>query len=585
MERNQRLARQHGVLTTKNNDIMKRLLFLLLGCVFALPLSAQWSSDPLENKVLVDSDHYSSAVAWLEDGRFYLYMNMAFEDIHRIHSYLYFFDKDGNAIWDEPVIMGGDSTRAFTKTMSRLMVDDEDNAIVVRQSFKTKALETYTAYKINEEGAHLWPEEGVDLYGDGLASSLSIAALKMTQLEDGDYVFAWMDNGIMAQKISREGERLWGDGKNLGGGAYPYLVDAGRGDFIMGYQGSEGLMARRMDFDGNDVWIKPVVAFDGDLSPSVPTWTYLDFIPVEGGGLFSFYAFDGGMHYPCLAYVKADGTLGFVDGSAGCRIDYSLYAGFSPSVIYDAEHKVIYACWASYAGSQSNERFAAQKVSLDGELLWDSEGLEILPLKHRTLKNPTLALGSENTVLFNVLENIGIGNSASDPLALQSCLVDADGKFVWSDTLETVSGVESYKGDVFCSPHFDNQWILVWEDCRDYGGMVNSWFYGQNIDIKGRLGNDVRNESIVESVNQLQIYPNPVVDDARIVWLAASMLGQVEISLLDMSGRVVAEVGSATIVQGENRIDWIRPVGLPAGMYLLQMESSQGRVCAKVILQ
>ena len=564
---------------------MRRLLsFLLLFPALAFfPLHAQWPSDPMENKLLVASDHYSSSMAPLEDGSFYLYMDMAVEDIHRIHSFIYYFDKDGNPVWDEPVVLGGDSTRSFVKTMTRMMLDKDNNVIIARQAFKDQIHETYRVYKINPEGELLWPGEGIDLYGNATAETITTAALKMTQLEDGNYVFAWMDNGIMAQKLSPEGERLWGNGKNLGSGAYPYVVNAGDGDFIMVYQNS-GLMARRLDFEGNDVWTGPVTAFDGDLNPSTPTWTYLDVLPVEKGALISFYAFEGGLHYPCLSYVKSDGTLGFAAGTEGLRLGYSVHLGFNPSVLYDPENKAIYACWPEYLGTQTNTRCAAQKISLEGELLWNPEGVQLLPLKYRVVRNPTVSLGPKGTVLFGIMESTGVGAS-SDPMALRAFLLNPDGSFVWEDSMRTVSGVRSYKSDVFCSGLANNQWTFVWEDCRDNGGMVISYFYGQTISPDGILGSPSANETSRQAP-QLSVFPNPVKNRANITWhQAGTQSTNMQIKLLDLKGRELAEIGQGKATPGKNHIEWDRPSSIPSGMYILQMRSPLGISHAKIILQ
>ena len=106
----------------------------------------------MENKLLVASDHYSSSMAPLEDGSFYLYMDMTIGGMHRIHSYVYYFDKDGNPVWDEPIVLGGDSTRSFVKTMTHMMLDKDNNVIVARQAFKDRIHETYRVYKINQQG-------------------------------------------------------------------------------------------------------------------------------------------------------------------------------------------------------------------------------------------------------------------------------------------------------------------------------------------------------------------------------------------------------------------------------------------------
>ena len=74
------------------------------------------------------------------------------------------------------------------------MVDKDGNAIVVvhdlRNSPSEEQLLSYTIYKVSPEGEMLWGNEGLSI--DGGISYETSAAMKVIQLEDGSYVFAWM---------------------------------------------------------------------------------------------------------------------------------------------------------------------------------------------------------------------------------------------------------------------------------------------------------------------------------------------------------------------------------------------------------
>ena len=112
-----------------------------------------------------------------------------------------------------------------------------------------------------------------------------------------------------------------GDFTRMGAGAYPYVVDAGDNEFILFWQ-SDGLMARKLDFDGNDIWAQPTTVFSGELNPQIPAWTYLEVIPANGGIVAGWYGFEGDGHYTQIAYILPDGSHAFADADKGLRLAY-----------------------------------------------------------------------------------------------------------------------------------------------------------------------------------------------------------------------------------------------------------------------
>ena len=378
--------------------------------------NAQWSSDPAENLQLMDKSYWSTEVSMLPDGSFYILGVSPIGDIHKVTPSLFYFDKNGEEAWSEPMVFEIDSTMSWIKTNTQLATDQDGNAIVVAQDLCGNQIEKYTAWKVSKTGEYIWPEEGVNLHGEAGKPDAEInAAIKMLPQSDGSCLFAWMGDGIMLQKVSNEGEALWGQGKNIGGGAYPYIFDAGDGDILVIYQ-SSGLEARRLDYEGNDVWAAPVPVFSGELNPQIPLWTYLKVLPTSEGVLVGYYGFEGDAHYAMMSYIKFDGTHAFAEADQGLRLGYSDNWGYEPAMAFDKEEKAVYAIWQENApGTQFTSRFVTQKVSENGELLWDPNGVELIPLKERAVGYQAASIGPKNTVLFAFMEHGGVGISAATP--------------------------------------------------------------------------------------------------------------------------------------------------------------------------
>lgn len=567
---------------------MKRVILLAALALAGLGLAqAQWSNDPEENLQLMDESYWSTETAMLPDGSFYMLGVNPKEDLNHVTPFLFYFDKDGKKVWEEPMVFEIDSTMTWIKTNTQLLADNDGNAIVVAQDLCGVQIEKYTAWKVNTNGEHLWPEDGVNLHGeDGVPDAQINAAMKMLQLPDGSYVFAWMGDGIMLQKVSADGQLLWGKGKNIGSGAYPYVFSAGDGDIMVIYQ-SSGLEARRLDFEGNDVWPAPVPVFSGELNPQIPAWTYLQMIPTSEGVLVGYYGYEGDPHYTYVSYIKFDGTHAFAEADQGLRLSYSDNWGYEPHMAFDEDEKCIYAIFQeNYPGTNFTSHFVVQKVSESGELLWDPAGIELNELVERAVGYPAASIGPKNTVLFAYMEHGGVGISAGDPILLKTTLMNGDGEFVWEEPQITIGPETSTKYSVSISPYLNDQWVLFWEDCRVEGGVDDGIVFGQNIRLDGGMGTDVANETTAQVSSSLSIFPNPVGDRASIRYANESGMTQsAEISLMGLNGNVLATLYKGAMQTGANLIEWERPADLASGMYIVRMQIGDNVAFGKVVLR
>lgn len=569
---------------------MKRTFLFLMMLFLGYNVFAQWPSSPSENKRLIETTFYTSEVQTLPDGSFYIFLD---KPDGPIVPFLYYFDKDGNMVWDEPIEITRQPTLTWTKTMTHLLVDKDGNAVIGVQNTKLQMgeIESYTAFKISKEGEFLWGKDGVDLHGGEVPSGDFNAALKLTQLTDGSYIFAYMADEITLQKVSPDGKVQWGAGKKMGAGAYPYVIDAGDNEFLLFYQ-SSGLMARKLDFDGNDIWEQPTVVFSGELNSQIPAWTYLEVIPADGGFVAGWYGFEGDAHYSMCAYIKPDGSHAYVDADKGLRLAYGDFWGYSPKLAFNSEDKSVYAVFTeSIPGQSYARRVAAQKVSESGELLWNPEGVELVsPYEGEgPVGYVSVSCGPKGSALFGFMKQGGI--AANAPVELRSALLMTDGEFAWNDSIKVVCDVESVKYNLISTPFINDRWILIWEDCRDFGSgeVANTNLWSQSINPDGTMGSGPSgNEGLEYGIRglNLSVCPNPVSYDAKIVLENSLGYSQdVRISLLGMNGCLLEEVYSGQIPAGKQIIEWHRPSNLVSGMYILRIEGNSGVSYVKIVLR
>lgn len=568
---------------------MKRVYLFMMMLFLGCSAYAQWPETPEENKRLVETTFYTSEIGMLPDGSFYIFLD---RPDGPIVPFLYYFDKDGNMVWDEPIEITRQPTLTWTKTMSHLLVDKDGNAVIGVQNTKLQMgeLESYTAFKINKEGEFLWGKEGVDLHGGEIPSGDFNAALKLTQLADGSYIFAYMADEIILQKVSSDGKVQWGAGKKMGAGVYPYVVDAGDNEFILFYQ-SSGLMARKLDFDGNDIWAQPTVVFSGELNPSIPAWTYLEVIPAAGGFVAGWYGFEGDAHYSMCAYIKPDGSHAYIDADKGLRLSYGDFYGYAPRLAFNEEDKCVYAVFDEAIPGQSYaRRVAAQKVSESGELLWNPQGVELAsPYEGEgTVGYTTVSCGPKGSGIFAYMKQLGL--AANEPIEIRSALIMSDGEFGWEDSIKVISNAKSVKTNLYCTPFVNNQWVFIWEDCRDFGSgtVAQSNLWSQNIRPDGTMGGTSSSNVQLNPFSgiELSVSPNPASDYVRISFDNHSGSSQkVKMTIIGINGNMVAEVYSGNLLPGEHMIEWNRPSHVSSGVYILRVDTPSGTSYAKMVLR
>lgn len=574
--------------------IMKFCCAVALAFIAAMPVQAQWSTSPKENTELLTRVYWNVEVQATSDGGFYLLGIGPDQNINLVTPVLYYFDKDGINAWGDSIKFKTDSTLSWTKVMTHLYVDRDDNVIVIHQMLCdgdiVRGQEKYVAWKVDKTGKQLWGEDGVDLHNGECPNDQFVAAIRVTQMEAGNYIFCWMGNQTVLQNVSADGKVQWGSGHRIEAGAYPHVMDAGDGDIMLVYE-SSGLNVRRLDFEGNTIW--DVKAYSGQLNPQIPSWTYVQVYPIEDpqgrGVLIGYYGFLGNEFYPYLSYVKADGTHGFPDADAGLRLAYTDNWGMAPVLTYDKDNKVIYAIFQErQPGTQFNQRFVAQKVSLLGELLWGNEGKEIIPLQeNHTCGYQRVAMGPDGNVMFGWMENIGLGIAANDPIAVRASYLKPNGDCIWPDKIKQVCPYESTKYNLELLPYSEEQWIFVWEDCRNTGTVADGTMFAQNLYCDGSMGPEkpsMATEKLKAAESALRVTPNPVRANTYIRYMAQQD-EDVRIDLMASNGMKVLGIYEGRMSAGENTVEWQRPALLNAGMYLLKLTAGDKIAVTKILLR
>jgi hypothetical protein len=436
-------------------------------------------------------------------------------------TYVTKYDADGNDVWGQKIMVSSEPTITYTKVNDIMMMDRDGNAIVAVLSGKNSVAaggsvgrENYNIFKVSPTGEELWGGEGVDLNRGGFDDSV-LACVRMIQLTDGSYVTAYthMANDgsagdIRVDRISSDGKLIWDapvvvDDANYNI-TYPYLVEAGDNQFILIFaKGSnQDLMARKMDFDGESVWGTDLRVYRGGFGVN-PLWTILDVIPDGDGGAFvSWYDDRYVTNYEksYVSHITTDGKLGFNSGIEGERLSYSEYMrGFGPAMYYDKDAKVLYAAWRETTTNQSYQSIRLQKLSMTGELLWNSEGILVDDIDGQAAYYSVRDAGEDNIAVFYMTND-----TYSTVTGWVKFFNRETGEAVEEDAKAITDG-DSTKSSMTVTPLIDGKyWYAVYYEQRRFEGDEDLSFsptriYMQRVDLESNGESSVRNVEVAAS--------------------------------------------------------------------------------------
>jgi hypothetical protein len=338
-----------------------------------------------------------------------------------------------------------------------------------------------------------------------------------------------------------------------------------------------------MDFDGEPVWEKDTRIYRSGF-PSTPLWTNMSVIPDTKGGVFVAWDDDrnaDNFEDAYVSHVKSDGALGWFEGEAGLKLGYYPFRQFAPKMAYNPVTDHLFVFWRETNSNQSLVRLTAQKVNVaDGELMWDSEGIELDYREHPSSAayyTVQIAPGDQAAFFYQVsfFPYLSVYNYFS--------LLDGDGEPVLEKPVAFAIG-EKNKAGLVSSPLVDNRFYLTgWEDNRG-GNLDNGAYYMQRVNLDGTLGD---NDKVAI---QLPVVDRKVDISATLIKESADFIihnakaGNAEINLYAVSGQKAATIYRGSLKEGNNTISWTRSANISSGVYIVTMKTNEGSRSTRVII-
>lgn len=427
------------------------------------------------------------------------------EDISNVvYEYrLQHFDINGNPTFaPEGLLLSDYNNLSYTVVNQYLTTDADGNAIVavIDNRNSSSSGRSYTAYKVSPTGQMLWGEDGVPI-SDPANPAAMAAGMKMVQLEDGSTVFAWMEFGhqsmasnIHMQRISAEGEALW-DPATMGVldevSGNPYMVYSGDNTFILVYArtASNILYARKLDFECESVWGKDVRIYRGGWG-NAPLHTVLNVAPSGNGGVLVSWCDDRAntrLESAYLSYVTPNGKLGFAGASdeGDVKLSYADWRNFNVNACAANDGTGFYVTFRATDMDQRFQGVLAQKVDMQGELLWGDDAVEVEPIgKDKSFGFITIQPAPAGDMCVFFQEYINWFNQPC-----YAARVNGEGERVWSTGRVALSadgrGAGGLEGQPM--PGLD-AWLCTWSDNGSSETDKESTNYMTLLNADGTLG-------------------------------------------------------------------------------------------------
>ena len=585
----------------------KILLFAAAGVMSCTAALGQWNSDPAINLVVwpEGESYYTTQMDVAPNGNTWLAASRPLTDGVTVS--LQLIDSTGNLLFEEPLTVSQYKARTWVSAGDILYVDRDGNAIIAVTDCRNDpeageyGYESYTVYKVSQTGELLWGKEGISLDGENVYDL--VAAMRITQIADGSYIFAWMHNhkentnmaSIKMQRVSADGELLWDvnetclhDASGKVAYMYPYVVDAGNNQFLLLWaQGSnQDIYVRKIDFDGTSVWSEDTRVYRSGFG-TIPIWTILDVKPSGDGGLIMSWNDDRNftnIESAYLTYVKPNGEIGFMAGEEGQKLGYSGWRALSVRCNYDPKSDCFYAMWYECNSGQSWNRVVAQRVSRDGELLWSEEGLELKPMELTNYGYFSVQNGIDDEMAFFYMRNYA--GSFGDVEAFVTT-VNVNDTTVRRESEFTKSTRVSEKAGLTTTRMVDGKyWIAKWND----GGRVEDEvkvdrLMMQRINNDFTLGNPNADDAVVgvKAENTTFVALASLVDGEAMFATSMSQATPATLTIYNVNGAIVATPFNGVLAAGKQYIEWTADV--PAGIYLATLATPQGVETVKLLVK
>jgi len=453
--------------------------------------SESWTDNPAENTVITNMSNEQVLPKIVVDSDGFAYISWFSVESGNYNVRLQRLDPNGASQWEENGKLISSELQDSWITDYDMAISPDGFAVITFQDIRT-GQNNPVAYRISPDGVLMWGPTGI-LLADDTNFDPSPKTCVTTL---GNAVFAWQsmpdvgESEVRLQKISPDGDLLWGDGIILSQSgvdfAAPYLLPA-EGDYVYLIWHKEtgtfpypdrGLYVQKLDVDGSFMWGTDVEIYAPVASGPVVS---LEMCRDDTGGIiFTWYNSDIYTHFD--SYVQRMDSTGTITMPANgviastSTIRNHMYP--APAFLNQTQEIVLF--FSEQDSDQITRGLYAQKFDMVGNRLWGNEGKGLIELSYNDYGHLMAdGFGNQAVCIYQAAE-FGTTMDAK----IQAVMLDSTGNFVWDEQFIDLSTYQSSKLHNVMTGYYMGQWVAVWEDERNDGGDI----YAQNIQLDGTLG-------------------------------------------------------------------------------------------------
>ena len=428
------------------------------------------------------------------------------------------------------------------------VLDAEDNLYI---GVTATGDEEGHVFKLDLQGNHLWPLDGVTFPG-----GYSISILPMAE---GGAVVSWLNvpNALM-QRYDGTGTPIWAEPQPVESGtsktAPGHLMALSGGDFehlfhTYNFGISSTLWAQRYDGStGAPVWSAPV-----QLSNKTTVWNTRYSTGQIGDAVYIGYKAATGLRFDSfLQRIDPDGTIPWGINGSDFDVNETDYEMDTRIAVGDG---VVWSLCNYKDPSQSNN---GERIQLfDGESgarMFTENAKEVFPIGSDNIHASDLHLSGGHP-FFLMESGFDTGISVT---SLHLVALDGEGDFLWPEETQPMGLYEASKSRTHLTAPVAGQTVAVWLEDKSSGPAV----YAQPFQFDGVPSHVAE----VAPAFEVALFPNPASDRVRLI-LHSDRTEAWILEAINAAGQQVFTWALA-IEQGDNKhtfdvSEW------PDGMYQL----------------
>jgi hypothetical protein len=372
------------------------------------------------------------------------------------------------------------STEVFLQWIPQLVSDGAGGAIITWQDRRSGYKHDIYAQRVNANGGALWALNGAEVCESGSNKAFP----EITTDGAGGAIITWHMGGglgIYAQRMDANGNALWAAIGVLvcdaaGDQWYPRLASDGVGGaFVIwedGRNGNKDIYAQRVNASGDTLWVTDGIEVCTQTADQESHQLIAD---GAGGAIITWHDLRAPVDWNIYAQkIDANGdTLWTKDGVAICTAaDYQQF----PQLVSDGAGGAIIV-WHDRRGGVQD--IYAQRVDLDGNLLWGTDGVAICTTLHAQ-QDPEITSSSNGGAIITWED--GRGGGETDIYAQE---INSLGVIQWAADgvpISTMPGDQILPRLIPCG---NGGAIIAWQDSNT--GIGKADIFAADVDSTGEL--------------------------------------------------------------------------------------------------